>query len=137
MRWWVAFSDGDPGGWWRPFLKPGFRHCRAWCQVIPELCVELEPARSVLAVTLHGCLPYALVKAALDAGERVVVIDTTDPDVDPTKLARISRLLTCASVIAYATKVPCRALSPWQLYKGLLRHGGIDLGKDLRGRAQA
>lgn len=128
MRWWVAFSDGLPR-WWKPLLREGYGHCRAWCEVLPGVCIELNPAAPALEIKLYTSPPYDLVRSAVMAGETVVTIETESPYERARRLARINRFLTCASVIAYGINIDSWAITPWQLYRRVIKAGGVTIDR--------
>ncbi len=70
---------------------------------------------------------YLWVKAYLEAGCRVLVVQVHHPAYSPRLIPRRGVVMTCASTIAYLLGIECFAITPRQLWRALKRHGAEEV----------
>jgi hypothetical protein len=124
--WLIAFLDGegDPR-WWHYFLKPGFRHClafgfdgRCWLQV--DCMLNLLDVRSFANAEMTLVLEIlASHDAVILAARRRSVVSHATP----------RAFVYCVSTVKHLLGLRSKALTPYFLYRALLRQGAqvIDL----------
>jgi len=124
-RWWFVFHDQQAAGadWWEVFTRhrPGFGHVFALCEPSPDvtLIVNPQPGR-VETLTIEGP-PYHLLRQYGGGGCRVMVVEMA-----PSVVALVPRgwAVTCASYVAYAAGISFRGVTPFQLYRRIIKLGG-------------
>lgn len=122
MMWYVAFVDRMPGcgrNWWDVFTRPGFRHVLAWkWDASAERWVFVDPLWSGLQIDLLTPEEFAGVLAWFGGALTVVLAW------DREREGRAAPFFGwCAPVIAGLIGVRCPALTPWGLYRHLVRMG--------------
>jgi hypothetical protein len=112
--WKVAFY-GNPRGWERLVMRPGFRHCSALGYLAPGLWLEIDANlfRIETRVLTHAAYVDRLVQLEL------IAATTIDVEVRPKSGLRWSP--TCAGVIAGLAGAK-GALRPEGLYRTLMTH---------------
>lgn len=128
-RWWVVFRDADIAvfPWWRWFTmhRPGFGHCFAFADVPgSELNLIVNPQMGRVEYLVLEGPPSDLVQYWRAPGNTLVTISR--PPLSDRYVSR-SIGLTCASVLAYTIGVPFGGLTPWQLYRRLLKMGAEEI----------
>jgi hypothetical protein len=126
-HWLVAFIDtANETRWWHRFVRPGFRHClafgfdgRCWLQV--DCMLNLLDVRSFAEAEMTLVLEILASHHA-----RILAVHRARPVSRPVPRFPIY----CVSTIKHLLGTRSRALTPWQLYRSLLRQGAvaIDLG---------
>jgi len=101
--------------------RPGFGHVFALCEPSPDvtLIVNPQPGR-VETLTIEGP-PYHLLRQYGGGGCRVMVVEMA-----PSVVALVPRgwAVTCASYVAYAAGISFRGVTPFQLYRRIIKLGG-------------
>lgn len=121
--WRVAFY-GDPVGWERLLIRPGFRHCSAigWVDTGRWLEIDANLARIETRVLDHAAYVARLVELET-RGARILSVDAGDGH-------GLRWSPTCAGIIAGVVGVK-GALRPYGLYRVLLRHAAKSRSRSL------
>jgi len=137
VRAYVVFQDHDRHPFWRPFTRPGFRHC--WV-MLPAPC----PAHGLLAVTYTmkiEALAWGVDTAvwwaapdqvaahfARDEGVTVVgaKVQLPPPDFNHRRSSwrSLRGFITCVSIVKAALGLRGFAVTPHQLFQQLVAAGG-------------
>lgn len=125
------FTDGDARTrrWWRPLLKPGFRHCWALTESVSDICVEVELLRSGLEVRAGYGWPVQRLREYRKRGARILTLTTEwTPYLDrPFSPLRRGAILTCSSVVGFYLGASRRCLTPWELWQHLTNRGAEEI----------
>jgi hypothetical protein len=131
-RWWVCFSDGDKSvrAWWKPFTKPGFRHCCAFRSIGDDAVLFLNPLLHRVEQGVRFEPPHEVIRQIVNLGFRVCVVERAVSEYDPARDRQVARgaFVTCASVIAYTIGLDFRGKwTPWQLWQAVIAAGGEEI----------
>jgi hypothetical protein len=118
--WFVAFVETPAPVWWQRLLKPGFRHCLAfaWDREAARWLV-LNPLFDAVILRALDDDGFAAFLAQLKARRPRVVLAR----MGSARVARPRFLMTCVSAIAAILGLRLCALTPYALYRTLVRHG--------------
>ena len=120
-EWTLAFYDPTPALWWMRFTKKGFGHVSAYRR-FEDHWLYLDPTS------------YGLIACAIDSRDDLDALFRADGATLLTVKARPCRMgfwrppIYCVSQIRYLVGVNTLAVTPWQLYRHLLReadHGAL------------
>ena len=118
-EWFVAFVDAR-SAWYHRFLKRGFRHVFAFGYQPSAgrwLLYDLGFEGTNLRI-LRGAEVDALATTVANEGGRVLRAQVQDCFVGQPRL-----LASCVTAIAHLLGLPGCAVTPYALYRQLLRHG--------------
>jgi hypothetical protein len=115
---WLVFKQGE-GYWLQKFLKKGFGHVLMVSKDEYNWIFH-DPHRLRLT---HGIAPYKVTEPVprLLRNEGYTVLKITFFDRSTKNSIRHSRLNNCVSFIKYALGIRIRAITPYSLYRKLLR----------------
>lgn len=118
--WFVAFVETSAPVWWQRLLKPGFRHCLAfaWDHTAGRWLV-LNPLFDAVVLRALDDDGFAGFLADLKARRPRIVLARAGV----ARVARPRLLMTCVSAIAAILGLRLCALTPYALYRTLVRHG--------------
>ena len=108
-------------------FRDGYQHVELITDLESGLIVHLNPRWGRVDLGLTNEIPLPdLIKKQKELGRTVVLwrqIGAPDPAVF---IAR-GPIMTCASYLAYTIGLPFWGVTPWQLYRKLMRDGGIEV----------
>jgi len=126
-HWLVVFLDTENAPrWWHRFVRPGFRHClafgfdgRCWLQV--DCLLNLLDVRSFAVAEMTLVLEILASHQA-----KILAVRRAAPVSRPVPRGPVY----CVSAVKHLLGTRSHGLTPWQLYRSLLRQGAvaIDLG---------
>jgi len=117
--WWFVFKDLDKPIL-RRVLKKGYQHVFAVTRM-NDLVLGLDPMMGQAVVMLTDTEIVDLLVEYKKQGFKIVHLRKIT---DAHKFTIRAPFVTCASYLAYTTGIPFVGITPWQLYKKLMRIGG-------------
>lgn len=119
--WYVIFGADPIGHWFDKLLHPGFKHVFAIGYVpdtkqwlIYDVALQRTRIATMSTAQVGGLIAWVTKNA--------VAVEYTPRTSQPSLLHRLG--LWCVPAIKHLLGVRCVALTPYQLYWYLLRHGG-------------
>lgn len=120
--WWIVFRDAeDP--WIKRFTRKGFGHCYAFTHM-NNLVMGIEPMKGTVNHLITDSAFANMLAAQRERGYTVVHFRWPS---DPHKWLARSPVMNCASYLAYTMGFSFMGITPYQLYKKLMRLGGEEL----------
>lgn len=124
MRALVIFCDSGPRPFWLRLLKPGFRHVSAAVEIGCDVWVFVHPFSNFTVLSAASILERVdyLLPAGLPSPDPITAVQT-HVRVPPLRLAPV-RPYTCVEEVkrVLGLHLPW-VLTPWQLYRYLMRQG--------------
>ena len=118
VSWWFVFCDARSPVL-RLFCKKGHGHVFAFTEMQGVL-ICVEPLLGAVNISVTPEKAKDLITACKSAGYNVIFF-RHPPQGDKLKLR--SPIITCASYLAYTVGFPFLGVTPYQLYKKLMRRG--------------
>ncbi len=119
-EWFVVFIDEGEHIWWHRFLKKGFRHCLAFgFDNAAQRWLIMDPLFDGVYLRAHTGEQIDRFIGALIARDAVIIHAKTQGHV----IGKPRLLLTCVTAIAHLLAVKESALTPYGLYRLLVRNG--------------
>lgn len=118
FRWWFCFSNSNQPNL-RRFLKDGFSHVHAFCEM-NNIVLAVEPMLGCTNFVVVEETAQNMIKYAKEAGHTVVCA-VIEPK--PDEFIYRSPIITCSSYLAYSVGLSGFCLTPYMLYKKLLSCG--------------
>jgi hypothetical protein len=117
--WLIAFSEGIGRQWWKPLLRPGYRHvCAASYFADMERWLYIDPTYRGLEIEMWKPEEFGarLEQMARDSTLILRVPSATDRTMPPLSWF-------CVGAVKALLGLPTVAVTPWQLSRQLLRMG--------------
>jgi hypothetical protein len=117
--WLIAFSEGTGRQWWKPLLKPGYRHvCAASYFADMERWLYIDPTYRGLEIEMWKPEDFGarLEQMARDSTLILRVPSATDRNMPPLSWF-------CVGAVKALLGLPTVAVTPWQLSRQLLGMG--------------
>ena len=120
--WWIVFREAeDP--LLRRFTRKGFGHCYAYTHMM-NLVIGVDPMKGTVNHMITDS-PFAdMLVAQKEMGYRIVHYRGEN---NPHKWIVRAPFLNCASYLAYTMGISFFGITPYQLYKKLIRMGGEEI----------
>jgi hypothetical protein len=120
--WWVVFRTAeDPKI--RMITRKGFGHCYAFTHM-NNIVMGIEPLKGTVNHIITNSNFADMLAAQKERGYTVVHFRWQPK---PRSLIARPPLVTCASYLAYTFGIPFFGITPYQLYKKIIRMGGEEI----------
>ena len=129
-QYFVVFTNADRLPWYtKPFVKPGFEHCYIILPYEKGSVIITQTVRNIEIYTSdYAAIAYAYFQA--EQKHQTVVYINKILQKKPVKITIRQFLPSCVSLCQRVIGMEATAVTPYGLYKKLLKQGGVQLGVD-------
>lgn len=120
--WWFVFRDGEDPLLSR-MLRSGFRHAFVITKM-NNITLAIDPLKGAAEITLMETPTENILVYCRNRNWRVVHIMVR---ATPEKFVLKLPIISCAMYLAYTVGLRFYGVTPWQLYKKLIKMGGDEL----------